>query len=285
MKPVQPTVQPVSMHDTPHVHHGALPLITAMLGVFLVLETVALGYGVVRYIGVSDRVQNGQQAIADKRDEVTQKIEEAKAKIPPILYIKSTYLNSPYGQELHQVDRQTGQDILVMDFGASKVAQLVAVPQVGYDGRVFLHIVGEGTDDPYLHLFSLDLNDEDAVPTPIELPVDSGIQSGILMSAIAVSPDQTKLAYIPFTQGEEVSPSTMLFVLNLLTGQKTTLGGLSDMAAPTPGFREGSTFAQPEPNTIGGTLGPEFNWQSNSCVVAKVYGPSLGAVRSETFCE
>ncbi len=42
--PVEPIKQPVSVHDTPHVHHGALPLIAAMLGVFLVLETIVLGY-------------------------------------------------------------------------------------------------------------------------------------------------------------------------------------------------------------------------------------------------
>lgn len=283
--PEQPIVQPVSMHETPHVHHGALPLIAAMLGVFLVIETIVLSYGVTRFVGVTDKIETAQQNASDRREELAQKIEEAKTKIPPILYIKSTHLNSPYGQELHQVDRQTGQDTLVMDFGASKAVQLVAVPQVGYDGHIFLHIAGEGTDDPYLHLYSLDLNSDDPIPTVIDLPVEIGIQNQILMSAIAVSPDQTKLAYIPFTQEDEISESTRLYDLNLLTNQFVVLGGLSDMAVPVDNFRVGSTFAQPELNTIGGTLGPEFAWQDNSCIVARVYGPALGEIKNETFCE
>lgn len=284
LTPSEPTVQPVSIHDTPHQGHGAWPLIAGMLGVFLVLESIALGYGVMRVVEIKGKIDTAKDTAASRKEELAQKVEEAKDKIPPILYIKPSQPSSPYGQELHQINRLTGQDTLVMDFGASKAAQLVAVPQVGYDGRVFLHIVGEGVDNPYLHLYSLDLNDENAVPTPIELPVDEGMQSQISMSAIAVSPDQTKLAYVPFDASiEPGGESRKLLLLNLVTGEKSTLGLLNEMAGVPTIF----SFAQLAENTIGGTVGPLMDWTSTTCVTAMVFeSPSpVNGNNSQTFCE
>lgn len=71
-------MQPVSMHDTPHKHHGALPLIAAMLGVFLVLESIVLGYVVTKYVGVEQAEDEVNEQTADRREEV---IDEVKDKV------------------------------------------------------------------------------------------------------------------------------------------------------------------------------------------------------------
>ncbi len=64
--PQPPARQPVSIHDSAYKHHGALPLITAMLGVLLVIETIVFGYVITQYVDL----QNQQEVILAKRAEV-----------------------------------------------------------------------------------------------------------------------------------------------------------------------------------------------------------------------
>jgi hypothetical protein len=72
----QPSMQqPVSMHDTPHKHHGALPLIAAMLGVFLVIETVVLGYVVKEFV-LDEQEEAVVAEETESETEVTEELEE-----------------------------------------------------------------------------------------------------------------------------------------------------------------------------------------------------------------
>lgn len=250
MKPVQPTVQPVSMHDTPHAHHGALPLITAMLGVFLVLETVALGYGVVRYIGVSDRVQNGQQAIADKRDEVAAKIDEVKKSYPPLFYAPLSK-NNEANRNLMIVDRKTGSESVAYVGPEGKHLGLVAVPQVGYNGVVYISLAIWGTDGgPQLYKLDTTKNNE-----------LTAITLGTTNYSYIVSPDQTKIVSMPFdSQVDKYTTGQKLSVYDLVTGTTTEI-------ADADGFYFWSTISEFDGSGTGGT----YHWVDNECVEAAIY--------------
>ena len=269
----QPTRQPLSVHGEHH-SHGSLHLIVGMLGVLLVLETIVFGYVVTQYVDL----QNEQEAVLEKRAEIAaSKLDDEDILPVPFLYIKTSKYGSGYGSELYRVNRQTGEENLLIDFGNTHVGWLLAIPQVGYDGRVFIHKGGEGTDNPYLNLISIDLTSDDRAEVPV-----AGLsepQTDVLNAAVVVSPDQTKIAYIPFnsTAPEGVSPSPELKVLNLLTGVTTTLSRLEGE----------STFVRYGANIIGGTLGPVVFWRDNSCVDVFVYPSTTSETggKSEIFCD
>ncbi|MDQ5951898.1 MAG: hypothetical protein QG626_25 [Patescibacteria group bacterium] len=251
MKPVQPAVQPVSMHDTPHAHHGALPLITAMLGVFLVLETVALGYGVVRYIGVSDRVQNGQQAIADKRDEVAAKIDEVKKSYPPLFYAPLSN-NGEANRILMIVDRKTGSESVAYVSPEGKHLELVAVPQVGYKGEVYISL-SVWESDGGMTLYKLDtLNDN-------ELTLIT--ESGKVTDNYVVSPDQTKIAYVPFDLDvDKYATGNKLKVYDLVTGTTSDIGDSGD-----------AYYWSAISDFSGSGAGYSYVWVDSDCLEASVY--------------
>ncbi len=62
-QPPRPTLQPASIHGTPHPHHGYLHLVVGLLGVLLVLETIVFGYVITQYADL----QNEQEALLEKR--------------------------------------------------------------------------------------------------------------------------------------------------------------------------------------------------------------------------
>lgn len=243
--------QPVSMHDTPHAHHGALPLITAMLGVFLVLETVALGYGVVRYIGVSDRVQNGQQAIADKRDEVAEKIDEVKKSYPPFFYAPESVNDKP-NTNLLVVDRKTGTETVAYTSQEDMHLDLVAVPQIGYKGEIYISLARWNTDAGP-QLYKLDTTEDNEITLITE--------SGKVTDNYVVSPDQTKIAYVPFDMTvDKYVTGNKLKIYDLVTGTTSEIGDSGT-----------AYFWSTISDFSGSGAGYAYQWTSSDCLEASVY--------------
>jgi hypothetical protein len=251
LTPVEPIKQPVSIHDTPHVHHGALPLITAMLGVFLVLETIVIGYGIMRYVGAEDTSGNVQQLLADKRAELEVKISEAKKAYPPLFYAPKS-VNGQANQKLMVIDRQTGAESVAYTGPDGKHLDLIAVPQVGYTGAVYISLALWETDAGP-QLYKLDTFNDNEITLITE--------SGKITDNYVVSPDQTKIAYVPFDSAvDKYITGNELKVYDLITG---TTSGVGD---------SGEAYYWSTISDFGGSgAGYNYIWVDNNCLEASVY--------------
>lgn len=264
----EPSQQPVSVHDASTTHHSGWPLVAGMLGVFLVLETVVLGYVVTTYVGVKD----AKQATQERRQELVEKLKDKASNLQsaagaPFIYsVASDNGSGSFGQEIRMVDAQTGKETTVYQASESSYVQLVAVPEVGYDGRIFFTMVGEG-DNPYWALQSLDI-DTDQEPTPVSLPSFSTVQRW----NSAISPDETMIVGFTYdAENDEVARS--LKVWNLLTGEMEEMGVLAEGEY----FYSGPGF--------GGVEGSDIYWSDRECVVATVYEDAADPNSPNTFKE
>ncbi|MFA5945302.1 MAG: hypothetical protein WC802_00115 [Patescibacteria group bacterium] len=246
--------------------NGTHAIIISMLVALLALETVTLGFVVMKV---------GAPSLAPTIG--------AKVQTPPIAYIEKSTPSSPYGSKILVLDPKTGKESTLVDLGSASVASTLIVPQRGYDGRIFADIAGEGGEDLYFNLSAFDLVNGGDPRQPLET-----FDSVIYQQAVRVSPDQTKIAYIPYSQDAKPgnAPSNTLEVLDLLTGEKTVIGLLSENL--TPGTIEGYSFALPTTSSNGsfGTAkGFDFTWKNDSCVIATVYRTPLESdIATETFC-
>ncbi len=248
----QPTRQPLSVHGEHH-SHGSLHLIVGMLGVLLVLETIVFGYVVTQYVDL----QNEQEAILETRAEVADtKIDEEDLEKPiaaPFVYIKDN-------KQVVIVNRITGKETVVYTFGSSPVTfnNLFAVPQVGFDGRIFITSHGE-SDIPSLGLSELDItveNPELKVPAFLsELPFTS-------KTATLISPDETHLAAVYYNPAFDEN-SREIVIWDLLSGEKEVVGTLN----------AGEAFSR-QLETLGGAGGYNLDWTNLDCVKTYVYSIS-----------
>lgn len=246
-----PPTQPVSVHETPHAHHGALPLIAGMLGVFLVIETVVLGYVVKEYVVGAETAES----TIGLRDELEKKIQEAKDKLVPFLYTDSGWEGSQSYSYLKQVNRQTGDETIVLSGEDRQFITLVATPQIGYDGRVFIHQGCVECDNPYYSLYELDMNG-DREPQPLEI-----VEGFLSRSATAVSPDQTKIAIAQY-EDVEASNAGEVLVYDFLSGDTEVLGELA----------EDEYFSQYfGPNAFAGAGGYTLSWINRECFNVTIY--------------
>ncbi len=265
MKPTPVEIeQPSSIHvDRSGIH----PIVTALLAFLLALETLALGYVIVQY---SNLQKTQSQAIAKFQEQ-----REEAPMLAPLLYTKKLEGGYPYGQQLLIINRQTGRETTVFETGIGGFVEVVAVPQVGYDGRVFVHLVGEG-DNPFLQLHELNLNTEGD-----QKLVDFAQDSYVIMDAFEVSPDQTKLAFVPYDMDAAVSETgNQLVVLDLLSGETEVIGETDEVFY--------GAIAD-----LGGT-GTAYNlrWLDRNCVETNVYeapeekvgGAQNTYLSQQTFC-
>jgi len=238
-----------------------------MLVALLALETVTLGYVVMKV---------GAPSLAPTIG--------AKVQTPPIAYIEKSTPSSPYGSKILVLDPKTGKESTLVDLGLASVASTLIVPQRGYDGRIFADIAGEGGEDLYFNLSAIDLVNGGDYRQSLET-----FDSVIYQQAVRVSPDQTKIAYIPYSENAKPgnTPSNTLEVLDLLTGKKTAIGLLSEMASPKATV--GYSFALPVTPSDGSfatAKGFDFAWKNDSCVIATVFQSPMAdsGVTTETFC-
>ncbi len=259
--------QPVSVHDTPHVHHGALPLIAAMLGVFLVLETVALGYLVKTEVLNQEAPTDKTQLLSEAREQIETRIQEVKDKVPPLLYAKNN-------NEIYQIDRITGAERLV--YTGTGILGIFAVPQIDYDGRVFLTSSCSECDSPNFAVLEYDLK-ADTTPTNLEFQNGSFARGSAIDSA-----DGTKLAAAVY-DNEELGHAGKVYLVDLLTGEEEMLGTLAADEYFSSAFGE---------NVFGYTNGFTLSWQDRECVNVYIYqddpldltDPNKQFKENRTFC-
>lgn len=247
----EPSPRPVSIHGDAH-HHGALPVIAAMLGVFLVIETIVLGFVVTKYVLGTRETQENQAQI---RELVEARVEEAKKKLVPFLYTDNGWKDGKMYSYLKQVDRQTGEETTLLEGKDLKFISLIATPQVGYDGRVFIHQGCGECDNPYLDLYEFNVNTKQVK----EYPLDD--DDYVIRSSVAVSPDQTKLAIAQY-EDVEWSDYSEIRIVDLLTGEVEVVGEYAD------GTYVSEYFGQ---NAFGGAAGFNLHWQNQECFNVTTY--------------
>ena len=249
MQPVEPAQQPVSMHDTPHKHHGALPLVAAMLGIMLVLESVALGYVVTKYVleEQEDEVEAGAETNTTVQEELEERVAEIKGKVPPLLYTQSN-------NQIYQIDRQTGAEQLVHN-GETGSVRVFAVPQIGYDGRVFLTSSCSECDSPYTLIEEFNLKTK-AEPTALDF-----MGGSFYRGAAVASPDGTKMATTVYSD-QDAGHDGEIYIVNLMTGKEQLVGELG----------EGEYFSSYYgDNVLGIASGFTLAWQNLECVDVYIY--------------
>lgn len=224
-----------------------------MLGVLLVLETIVFGYVVTQYVDL----QNEQEAILETRAEVADtKIDGEDLEKPiaaPFVYVKDN-------KQVVIVNRITGKETVVYTFGNTGFSsnRIFAVPQVGFDGRIFTHSIGEN-DRPSVDLSELDIT----VDSP-ELQVPSFLSELPFKSkeATLVSPDQTHLAAVYYNPAFD-EESREIVIWDLLSGAKEVVGTLN----------AGEAFSR-QLETLGGAGGYNLEWTNLDCVKTYVYSIS-----------
>ncbi len=233
---------------TSHVHppgHSSLPIIVGLLGLLLVLETLALGYVLKLYLSP----QEPQVVIIE---------EEAKEPIlmPPLLYTRKSE-ESVYGNAVVKVDGQTGEETVVYTPPAGKAVEILSVPQIDYDGRIYVGVVCAACDNP---------NWEDIVELNLEQNNDTETAkffdpTSMVRDALAISPDQTKIALARYNDAA-VSSAGVIEIIDVYTGQKQQVGTLG----------EGEYFSQYfGQNTLGLAVGYEVRWTDLRCLSLTIY--------------
>ena len=196
-------MQPVSMHEKHGHSHGSLHLIVGLLGVLLVLETIVLGYVVTQYV-----VDEEVETVTEDDEMVVE-----KESVPPFIYAKDN-------KELYIVDRETGEENLIYaSTSAAAQVGVFAVPQVGYDGRIYISRFCSDCDSPTMKVQEVNLLLPEQAPVPLDkwtLPRGSA----------EVSPDEVQVAMARYAN-EETGHAGDVVVLNLLTGQEEVIGQLA----------------------------------------------------------
>lgn len=171
--------------------------------------------------------------------------------VPP--YVYSTGWDVPRS-EIREVNRSTGKEAAI--FVASEAEgkegiryNIVAIPQIGYDGRIF---VRRGKETPSGELYELELASRRMKKT--ELPYWPLGRLG------ATSPDQTHLAYV--SEGGQAGADWKVTAYDFLTGETKTLGQAN----------EGEYFAEfVGGDTFGNFAGGEVFWPDHHCFTVNVY--------------
>lgn len=257
MQPTEPAQQPVSMHDTPHKHNGAWPLIAGMLGVFLVLETIAIGYGIKQMSVFKHKIDNAKTQISER-------VETAKEEIPPFVY-------SNDNKQLYIVDRITGKENLLYS-SASDAARInvFAIPQVSYDGKIYVSRFCNDCDSPSFSVQEMNL----LLPEQAPVPVDKW---SFVRGSAEVSPDQTTVAIARYAD-VETGHSGKVVALNLITGDESIVGELGADEYFSQYFGE-NVFARAQDFSL--------NWVNNRCFDVYIYqdNPAESTAGEKTFKE
>jgi hypothetical protein len=244
-------MQPVSMHDTPHKHNGALPLIAAMLGVFLVIESIVLGYVVTEYV-LDEQEDQMEEIVAE--ESIDEELDEEAFTGVPLVATRA----NPAGGRINEIvafNPANDRSRLVYTAPTPMSVGEVLVPQVNFDGRIFFTLQGEG-DNPGLGLVELDISksgNETKIPTFVaELPFTGN-------QATAFSPDQGQLAALYYNPDFEET-SREIVIWNMLTGASMVVGTLNEGEAFTPTI-----------HGFGGADGFSLSWKGSKCVETAVY--------------
>jgi hypothetical protein len=255
---LDPFAQPVSIHQPMHKHHGGLAVVAVMLGVFLVVSLLALGYVVKEYVVVT--TDSDTMTLDEQRAEIDRRVALAAQSLPPFVYnVASSSLD---GTSIRTLNPSTGEDLAVSPIKESERVSVFAVPQVGYDGRIFAQINCSGCDNPYLNIKSIDLKNNN-----LEKPVPLAA-SEVLIGAAKVSPDQTRVAVAHYPNLLNNDPTEGKFIVyDLVSGRATEIGKLAAGEYHSALFG-GNTFA----------TAAEFNlnWLDRNCFSSSIFTEFTG---------
>lgn len=188
-------------------------------------------------------------------DEITQEPQEEQTLEAPFVYVDNGQFVEP--TRVIAVDRATGEEtVLVESPGEGYRYTLYAVPQLGYDGRIFLNWVIEG-DNPGYDLHVLDTKTgkiarmEDLIK---KLPFTS-------IWSTELSPDQTKLAAV-YDNPSFDETSKEIVVWDLLSGESTVLGKAAE---------DEYLVENQSPNSFAGAGAARILWLNLDCFNVEIF--------------
>ncbi|MBT3230234.1 hypothetical protein HN358_00410 [Candidatus Uhrbacteria bacterium] len=236
--PEQPQVQP-----EPHVGHRS-PIVWIVISiVLLVVIAVSAIAGFLYWPESAAEVGSTEVGMIDDQ--------ECNEVCNTPFFFTDTIEN---GQtSLWMVDRCSNEESLVISYQQVPV-QLVAAPQLNYDGRIFYSSI-TGIDDIGYSVSVLDVATKTSEKASFNdlLPANG--------DAREVSDDQTKMAvlYDNSVAGDDLRAAG---VIDLLTGERTMVGELGD----------GQYYSQYQSDdTLYGAYGYTIQWLSDECFQAAVY--------------
>lgn len=185
----------------------------------------------------------------------------------PFFYVANYYYGDRSGtpSELHAIDRVTGEGAVVYRNEETPLVELVAAPELGFDGRVFIHAALGDSDNPYLNLQEVNTLTDGVIDVAWadELPT---------RDALAVSPDQTKIAAV-YDNEMLGDASREIVVYDVLTGERTVIGQLTGNEHFARVFGE---------NVFAGAYDYHFHWTDLRCVRASIYEDVLKEADGQT---
>ena len=253
-------------NPVPRGHARRSTLLSAWLGLLIVLAIIATGYSATKISGQQSRISslaNELDAAASASEQAQLELEALKSRAP-FFYALNDWAKG--GSELHVITESGEDEVLFAN--ASGYIELFAVPQTRYDGRIFVTRLAGDTDNPSLPLEVLDVASGASEPVAFvdELPY---------RDAVAASPDGTMLAAAYDSPADNLAAERELVVWNLLTGERRSLVTLPE-GEHFAGSIGGSTFA--------GATDFSIRWLGLSCVQARIHN-AIGIVKEyRTFC-
>lgn len=181
---------------------------------------------------------------------------EKDEQIPPFLYAKSRDKENFFKErDIVEVDRLTGEETVVLESPEGYIGYgIIAVPQIGFDGRIFITLAeSEGKRG---ELMSYNLFTKEP-PQKVDLPLPH-------WDARILSPDQTKYLalYDDNLDGAKPEIWKKIMIWNLLTGEGTVIGEIAEDEYLAEYLGEG---------VFGGISGFEFGWRGIDCGAVYVW--------------
>ncbi len=232
--------------NQPTGHKGTVhAIIIMMLAALMAVETATLGYVVTR-LGTT----------ATPKVEILDGDDEPAAPAVPFV----AFVRDGGSSLLVSIDRVTGAQTTLYnppDVGA--LMTVYAVPQVGYSGKIYLRVQGEG-DNPSLRVQEFDMTSKTLSPLSFleDLPF---VASG----ATALSPSQRTIAAVYSNKDYDSEDYMNKIVLwDLATGKSEVVGTIANN-------EYFSRSVGPNSFTFAGADGYDLSWVNDRCVKTAVY--------------
>lgn len=238
-----PVIEPVN--ETVH-QPGSWKTVAVLAILLLVAESAAFGYYMYQSVKTVEVIEEEPQTIVEEEPEDTS--------VPPAFAMHVV----DHSKLLVMVDRSTGEATTVYTPPIADVlVSLFAVPQIGYNGNVYLDFMGMG-ENPALNIQVVNV----ASKTISKLSFDGALPFAS-REATKLSPSQTRIAALYSNKGfDEDADLHQAAIFDLATGKKTVVGTIAD----------GEYFSHfTGENTFAGAEGYFLSWDSENCFSTWIY--------------
>jgi len=198
--------------------------------------------------GVVDEIQNRENSGVVKEE--NKEIVEGLEKISPFIYQDK----SEYG--FFAIDRESGiKRQIKIDLDSSNVLNILAVPQVNYQGEFFATEHHEGTEDAGHAIVAINskTGDQRVVFAQEDLVKPFSIIS-------TVSPDQRYIVAVVPNIDQTLAKGSIV-VYDLLKEEMSIIDSV----------REGEYLTDESPDLFG-VGNPKYYWTNNTCVTVTIFG-------------